>query len=137
MVAIPLLAGLSIMHGTVPPHPAAMLAAAAYHADLGRTILFGLVIGVPAAIVGGPLLGWILARPGLARTPALAAAPSIADSAAPEGAAGNSPENNPEASKKSKKPAGPVLAAIAIFLLPVLLVMAVFMLRTSRRAEVL
>jgi GntP family gluconate:H+ symporter len=36
LVAAPLLAGLSIMHSTVPPHPAAMLAAAQYHADRGR-----------------------------------------------------------------------------------------------------
>ncbi len=62
LVAIPLLAGLSIMHGTVPPHPAAMLAATAYHADLGRTILFGLVVGVPAGILAGPVLGWFLTR---------------------------------------------------------------------------
>ena len=65
LVAIPLLAGLSIMHGTVPPHPAAMLAATAYHADLGRTILFGLVVGIPAGILAGP-------GPGMVHFPQLA-----------------------------------------------------------------
>jgi len=39
LVGMPLLAGLSIVHGTLPPHPAALLAASLYHADLGRTIL--------------------------------------------------------------------------------------------------
>ena len=68
LVAAPLLAGLSIMHSTVPPHPAAMLAAAQYHADLGRTILYGLVIGIPAAAVAGPLLGWVLIRRWAKRT---------------------------------------------------------------------
>lgn len=62
LVAAPLLAGLSIMHSTVPPHPAAMLAAAAYHADLGSTIFWGLVAGIPAAVIAGPALGWVLTR---------------------------------------------------------------------------
>jgi gluconate:H+ symporter, GntP family len=116
-VAIPLLAGLSIMHGTVPPHPAAMLAAAAYHADLGRTIFFGLVIGIPAAVVGGPLLGWVLARSSLNSTPAIAAAPSKAVLAAGFFA---EPESD-AAPKESGRAAGPVLASIAIFL-PILLI---------------
>ena len=49
LVGLPLMAGLSIVHGTLPPHPAAMLAVAQYHADMGRTILWGLVVGLPAA----------------------------------------------------------------------------------------
>ena len=62
LVGMPVLAGLSTMHGLIPPHPAALLAAAVYHADLGRTILWGLVAGVPAAAVAGPVLGWVLMR---------------------------------------------------------------------------
>ena len=62
LVAMPLLAGLSIMHSTVPPHPGAMLAATTFHADWGRTIFWGLVAGIPAAVVAGPLLGWAYAR---------------------------------------------------------------------------
>ena len=60
LAGMPLLAGLSIVHGTLPPHPAALLAATQYHADLGRTILWGLVVGLPAAAVAGPGLGWFL-----------------------------------------------------------------------------
>jgi hypothetical protein len=62
LVGIPLLAGLSIVHGTLPPHPAAMLAATQFHADLGRTILFGLAVGLPAATLAGPVLGWLMMR---------------------------------------------------------------------------
>lgn len=62
LVGLPLLAGLSIVHGTLPPHPAAMLAVAQYHADMGRTILWGLAAGLPAAALAGPVLGWILMR---------------------------------------------------------------------------
>ena len=61
LVALPMLAGLSIVHGLVPPHPAAMMAVAAYHADMGRTILYALIVGLPAAILAGPVYAKILA----------------------------------------------------------------------------
>ncbi len=62
LVGMPLLAGLSIVHGTLPPHPAAMLAVAQYHADMGKTILLGLCAGLPAAVMAGPVLGWVMIR---------------------------------------------------------------------------
>jgi gluconate:H+ symporter, GntP family len=62
LVGLPMLAGLSIVHGTIPPHPAAMLAATQYHADLGRTIVWGVLVGIPAGIMAGPGLQWVLMR---------------------------------------------------------------------------
>ncbi len=53
-VGLPLLAGLSIAHALVPPHPAPTLAAATFHADLGRTILYGLLVGLPVGLLAGP-----------------------------------------------------------------------------------
>jgi GntP family gluconate:H+ symporter len=62
-IGIPLVAGLSVVHGMLPPHPAAMLAVSAYHADVGRTLLYGMVVGVPTAALAGPLYGsWIAPR---------------------------------------------------------------------------
>jgi GntP family gluconate:H+ symporter len=61
MAGLPMVAGLSVVHGLVPPHPAAMLAATTYHADVGRTILYGLLIGLPTAIVAGPLFAKLVA----------------------------------------------------------------------------
>ncbi len=56
-IGLPMAAGLSADHGLVPPHPAAMLAVAAYQADVGRTIFLALLVGIPAAILAGPLFG--------------------------------------------------------------------------------
>jgi GntP family gluconate:H+ symporter len=62
-IGIPLVAGLSVVHGMLPPHPAAMLAVNAYHADVGRTILYGLVVGLPTASLAGPIFAtWIAPR---------------------------------------------------------------------------
>lgn len=66
-IGIPLVAGLSVVHGMLPPHPAAMLAVAAFGADVGRTILYGLIVGVPTAALAGPVYGaWIARRVTLA-----------------------------------------------------------------------
>jgi GntP family gluconate:H+ symporter len=62
-IGISLVAGLSVVHGMLPPHPAAMLAVVAYHADVGRTILYGLIVGIPTASLAGPVFAsWIAPR---------------------------------------------------------------------------
>ena len=62
-IGIPLVAGLSVVHGMLPPHPAAMLAVTAYKADVGRTILYGLLVGLPTASLAGPIFAsWIAPR---------------------------------------------------------------------------
>ncbi len=62
-VGLPLVAGLSVVHGFVPPHPAAMLAVVAYKADVGLTILYALLVGLPTAALAGPIYAsWIAPR---------------------------------------------------------------------------
>jgi GntP family gluconate:H+ symporter len=61
MAGLPMLAGISVVHGLVPPHPAAMLAVTIYHADVGRTILYGLLIGIPTAMIAGPIYAKLIA----------------------------------------------------------------------------
>lgn len=61
-IGIPILAGLSTVHGLVPPHPAPMIAIDAYQADLGRTILYSLLVGIPTAIIAGPLFGKFIGK---------------------------------------------------------------------------
>lgn len=59
-IGIPALAGLSVMHGLVPPHPGPLIAVDALHADLGQTMAFGLTVAIPTVILAGPVFGtWI------------------------------------------------------------------------------
>lgn len=62
-VGIPALAGLSVMHGLVPPHPGPLIAIDALKADLGLTMGLGLLVAVPVVVISGPLFGaWVGAR---------------------------------------------------------------------------
>src|SRR5213083_2105724 len=62
-IGIPLVAGLSVVHGMMPPHPAAMLAVIAYKADTGRTIAYAILVGLPTAALAGPIFAsWIARR---------------------------------------------------------------------------
>jgi GntP family gluconate:H+ symporter len=61
LVGLPMAAGLSVVHGLVPPHPAAMMSVMIYHADVGRTILYALLVGIPTALIAGPLYAKVIA----------------------------------------------------------------------------
>ena len=61
-IGIPLLAGLSVVHGLVPPHPGPLLAIGVFGADIGKTIFYGLLVGLPTAMIAGPLFGAFISR---------------------------------------------------------------------------
>ncbi|MFI8772842.1 GntP family permease [Gordonia sp. NPDC062954] len=61
-IGIPALAGLSAMHGFVPPHPGPLVAIDALGADLGTTLALGVLVAVPTIIVAGPLFGTFAGR---------------------------------------------------------------------------
>lgn len=62
-VGLPMLAALSVDHALVPPHPAAMLAISIYHGDVGRTLGYALLIGIPCAVLAGPVYTrWLMPR---------------------------------------------------------------------------
>ncbi|WP_313756808.1 gluconate:H+ symporter [Tissierella sp.] len=54
---IPLLAGLAVTHAFVPPTPGPVAVAQLVGADLGKVILFGIIAGIPAMIIAGPVFG--------------------------------------------------------------------------------
>ena len=117
------------MHCLLPPHPAALLAAAEYHAALAPVMLWGLVVGVIAAVLGGPVLFAVLIRlwerPGsflggaLPQDAFLAAPPAVGT--ANGESAGATPAKLE--GQTAPAPAGALLALLAI-LLPVALILA-------------
>ena len=62
LIGIPALAGLSVLHGLVPPHPGPETAITSLGANQGRTLIFGLIVAVPTLIVSGPLLARFIVR---------------------------------------------------------------------------
>ncbi|RSD21767.1 GntT/GntP/DsdX family permease [Amycolatopsis eburnea] len=62
LLGIPAVAGLSVLHGLVPPHPGPLAAAGALNANVGVTLAFGLLVGIPTLVIAGPLFGKVAAR---------------------------------------------------------------------------
>jgi gluconate:H+ symporter, GntP family len=62
LLGIPALAGLSVLHGLVPPHPGPLIAIDALKADLGLTLGLGLLVAIPTVAISGPLLAKPMAR---------------------------------------------------------------------------
>jgi GntP family gluconate:H+ symporter len=56
-VGIPALAGLSVLHGFIPPHPGPLVAISSLGANLGLVLLFGLILAIPTVIISGPVFG--------------------------------------------------------------------------------
>ncbi|MET7906439.1 gluconate:H+ symporter [Streptomyces sp. NPDC005355] len=61
-IGIPALAGLSVMHGLVPPHPGPLAAIDAVHANLGVTLALGVLVALPTVVIAGPLFSRVAAR---------------------------------------------------------------------------
>jgi len=61
-VGLPILAALSVTHGFLPPHPAPTAIVTLFHADLGKTLIYGIIAAVPAIIISGPILSKVLSR---------------------------------------------------------------------------
>ncbi|MGA2269560.1 MAG: gluconate:H+ symporter [Bryobacteraceae bacterium] len=101
---VPMAAALTIVHSLVPPHPAPAAAAQLLGADLGHTILFGIAVSIPMAVVSGVWYGVWIARRTYVPVPEIA-------KLAPEAV-----ENGP-----GRAPAAP-LPTVILLLLPVVLI---------------
>jgi GntP family gluconate:H+ symporter len=133
-IGIPALAGLSVLHGFVPPHPGPLVAIAALNADLGLTLALGLLLAIPAVIIAGPVYGTYISRSlhlPVRRT--LFATATAAPAAVGTKGGGRAPLEGapvddrdaraaPERTGTTHRPA--VGAAIATILLPVVLMLA-------------
>jgi Gnt-I system high-affinity gluconate transporter len=61
-IGLPMLSALSVTHGFLPPHPSPSALVVLFHADMGLTLLYGLIIAVPAIIIAGPLFAQFLKK---------------------------------------------------------------------------
>jgi Gnt-I system high-affinity gluconate transporter len=61
-VGLPMLASLSVTHGYLPPHPAPTAIAVMFGADIGVTLIYGIIVAIPAIIVAGPLFSRTLKK---------------------------------------------------------------------------
>jgi GntP family gluconate:H+ symporter len=68
LVGLPALAGLSVLHGLVPPHPGPLIAIDSLHANLGQTMFYGFIVAIPTVAISGPIFArfavrWATANP--------------------------------------------------------------------------
>jgi Gnt-I system high-affinity gluconate transporter len=61
-VGLPMLAALSVTHGYLPPHPAPTAITAMFQADFGKTMIYGIIVAIPAIIISGPVLSKALSK---------------------------------------------------------------------------
>jgi Gnt-I system high-affinity gluconate transporter len=61
-VGLPMLASLSVTHGYLPPHPAPTAIIAMFNADFGKTMIYGIIVAIPAIIISGPVLSKALSK---------------------------------------------------------------------------
>jgi Gnt-I system high-affinity gluconate transporter len=61
-LGIPMLASLSVTHGFLPPHPSPSALVGQFHADIGKTLMYGLAISIPSVIFAGPVFASTLKK---------------------------------------------------------------------------
>ena len=61
-VGLPMLASLSVTHGFLPPHPAPSALSVMFEADIGKTLIYGILLSIPAILISGPLLTHFLPK---------------------------------------------------------------------------
>lgn len=134
-VGIPALAGLSAMHGLVPPHPGPLAAIDILDADLGITLVLGVLVSIPVVVLAGPLFATLAARwvdvspPALFESPVAAGSTTASAASAGSAGTGAGADAGPGASAGRDVPDGgptrrPGFAAtLFTVLLPVVLMM--------------
>jgi len=82
-VAIPMLASLSVAHGYLPPHPSPTAIAQQLHASLSLTLVYGMIVAIPAIIIAGPLFARTLKNRTAGHAPAGFAAKTLPEDQLP------------------------------------------------------
>jgi len=61
-IGLPMLASLSVTHGFLPPHPAPAALVGQFHANMGLTLIYGVIVAIPAVILAGPVFSKTLKK---------------------------------------------------------------------------
>jgi len=61
-IGLPMLASLSVTHGFLPPHPSPTYLVAQFGADMGQTLVYGLIVAIPTVVIAGPMFARTLRR---------------------------------------------------------------------------
>jgi Gnt-I system high-affinity gluconate transporter len=61
-IGLPMISALSVTHGFLPPHPSPSALVVLFHANMGITLLYGLLIAIPAVILAGPVFAQFLKK---------------------------------------------------------------------------
>jgi Gnt-I system high-affinity gluconate transporter len=61
-IGLPMLAALSVTHGFLPPHPSPSALVILFHADIGKTLIYGIILAVPAIVLAGPVFARTLKK---------------------------------------------------------------------------
>jgi GntP family gluconate:H+ symporter len=123
-IGIPALAGLSVLHGLVPPHPGPLVAISSLNADLGLTLLFGLICAIPTVIVAGPVFGNWIAKRVPVPVPALLEPVGTAPRPAPGTADGSAGVASGDAAERPGRRNPGFWPAVLTVLLPIVLMLA-------------
>ena len=62
MAGVPMMASLSVAHGFLPPHPSPAALVAQFHANMGETLMLGIMVAIPAIVLAGPIFAKTLAH---------------------------------------------------------------------------
>ena len=61
-IGLPMLAALSVTHGFLPPHPSPSALVTQFHANMGLTLFYGMILAIPAIIIAGPVFSSTLKK---------------------------------------------------------------------------
>ncbi|MEV6490536.1 gluconate:H+ symporter [Actinoplanes sp. NPDC051633] len=126
-IGIPALAGLSVLHGLVPPHPGPLVAISSLNANLGLTLAFGLLCAIPTVLIAGPIFGNFIAKRVHVPVPALVGADRVDAMATETGAAASADsvaepvEENDDRPRPTRNPG--FWPAVLTVLLPIVLML--------------
>lgn len=119
---IPLCAGLSCAYTFMPPAPGPLATAGIMNADIGLVILFGIICGIPAVSIAGPLFGRYIAKKIMVVPPAMALA-SVGGGSASTGSSDNRAEQPITAGSSDPDTLPSFAAVVATLLMPLVLIL--------------